>query len=152
MAGLETEAEFVMVRIRTLWCLLGMAGWRQYYYCTNCRRPYCKSEIRTGEMVQASDTSYAPSLHCASCDQSVHQPSSFASQGMMISVLMIGFWSGWPGNRTALLVIEILLVITALLLAKSSLSSSQKCKAIYDRWVMQHGTDPYNWPAATQPG
>ena len=151
MARLETEAEFVLVRIRTLWCLLGMAGWRQYYYCTNCRRPYCKWEIRTGEAVQVTENSYSPSLHCVSCDQSVYQPSSFASQGMMISVLMIGFWSGWPGNRTALLVIEILLGITALLLAKSSLSSSQKYKAIYDRWVMEHGINLKSWPDAPKP-
>ena len=26
-----------------------------------------------------------------------------------------------------------------------------KCKPIYDRWVMQYGTDPDRWPAATKP-
>ena len=143
-----------MAGFGVLWCLLGMADWSQYYYCTNCRRPYCKSEIRTGEAVQVAENSYSPSLYCVSCDQSVYQPSSFASQGIMLSMVlmvMIGFWSEWPGNRAALLVIEILLVITALLLAKSSLSSSRKCKAIYDRWVMQHGTDPDKWPAPAKP-
>ena len=25
-----------------------------------------------------------------------------------------------------------------------------KCKPIYDRWVMQHGTDPDKWPDATK--
>ena len=24
-------------------------------------------------------------------------------------------------------------------------------KPIYDRWVTQHGTNPYNWPDANQP-
>jgi len=26
-----------------------------------------------------------------------------------------------------------------------------KCKPIYDRWVMQHGTDPDKWPDANKP-
>ena len=127
-----------------------MAAWQQYYYCSNCRRPCCESGVRTGEGVQVSENSYLPSRHCVSCDQSVHQPSSLAGQMITLSVVpivMSCFWSEWPGNRTALLVIEILLGIAALLLAKSSLSSSQKCK---DSWGMQHGTDSgcaaRSWP------
>ena len=26
-----------------------------------------------------------------------------------------------------------------------------KCKPIYDRWVMQHGTDPEHWPRPSRP-
>ena len=69
----------------------------------------------------------------------------------VVPIVMSCFWSEWPGNRTALLVIEILLGIAALLLAKSSLSSSQKCKAIYDDWIMHYGADHDKWPAPAKP-
>ena len=29
--------------------------------------------------------------------------------------------------------------------------SRMRCKPIYDRWVMQHGTDPDKWPDANKP-
>ena len=32
-----------------------------------------------------------------------------------------------------------------------SFTKSQNAKPIYDRWVMQHGTDPDKWPDATKP-
>ena len=153
MVQLETEVEFVMVRIRTLWCLLGMAGWRQFYYCTNCRRPYCKSEIRTGEMVQVSDSSFAPALHCASCDQSVHHPSPFLVQLIMLLFFFIPMLLPLlgPGKWEAPSVFPLLSGITGLLVFLSSLAWSQKYKVIYDRWVMQHGADPDKWPDAPKP-
>ena len=61
------------------------------------------------------------------------------------------FWSEWPGNGTALLMIEILLGITALLLAKSSLGNFQNCKAIYDHWITHYGPDPDKWLAPIKP-
>ena len=70
---------------------------------------------------------------------------------LIILIVMIGFWLRPIGNGTAVLVVETLLGTAGLLLVHSSLSSSQKCKHIYDRWVMQHGNDPDKWPDATQP-
>ena len=66
-------------------------------------------------------------------------------------MVMICFWLRPIGNWVAVLVVETLLGIASLLLVQSSLSSSQKCKPIYDRWVMQHGTDPDKWPDAPKP-
>ena len=70
---------------------------------------------------------------------------------LIILIVMIGFWLRPIGNWTAVLVVETLLGTAGLLLVHSSLSSSQKCKHIYDRWVMQHGTDPEKWPAPAKP-
>lgn len=60
--------------------------------------------------------------------------------GIWIAVLVI-----------AVLVVETLLGIASLLIVQSSLSSSQKCKHIYDRWVIQHGPDPDKWPVPVKP-
>ena len=70
---------------------------------------------------------------------------------LIILIMMIGFWLRPIGNWTAVLVVETLLGIAGLLLVHSSLSSSQKCKHIYNRWVMQHGIDPDKWPAPAKP-
>ena len=149
VAGLKTEAEFVMVRFRTLWYLLGVVGWRQYYYCTNCRRPYYKSEIRTGEMVQVSDSSFAPALYCASCNQSVHHPSPFLVQLIMLLFFFIPMLLPLlgPGEWEAPSVFPLLSGITGLLVFLSSLAWSQKYKVIYDHWVMHYGPNPEKWPA-----
>ena len=69
----------------------------------------------------------------------------------VVPIVMSCFWSEWLGNGTALLMIEILLGITALFLAKSSLGSSQNCKAIYDNWVMHYGPAPDKWPTPIKP-
>ena len=137
--------------------LLCMAEWQQYHYCSFCRKPYrCLSHTRPGKMGVDQHNDVKPmSYHCFDCGTKVIQPSNFINQVAMILLFlmaMILIWWEFPGNRAVLLVIQLFVGIKALLVFRSSLAWSQKCKAIYDRWVMQHGTDPYNWPAATQPG
>ena len=130
-----------------------MDDWRQFYYCTNCRRPYCKSEIRTGDLALASASSSPPSLHCVDCNESVCQPSPFI--GQVISLLFffvpMVFPLLGPDKWEAFSVIPLLFGIAGLFYFLSSLAWSQKYEVIYDHWVMQFGTDPDKWPSASNP-
>ena len=130
-----------------------MNGWRQFYYCTNCRRPYCKWEIRTGDLALASASSSPPSLHCVDCNESVCQPSPFIVQvisllfffvPMVLALLGAGKWEAFSA-------IPLLSGIAGLFVFLSSLAWSQKYEVIYDHWVMQFGTDPDKWPSASNP-
>ena len=42
-------------------------------------------------------------------------------------------------------------IIPVLVFVGLFVRTKSKCKPIYDRWVMQHGTDPDRWPSATKP-
>ena len=42
-------------------------------------------------------------------------------------------------------------IIPVLIFVGLFVRTKSKCKPIYDRWVMQYGTDPDRWPAATKP-
>ena len=41
-------------------------------------------------------------------------------------------------------------IIPGLVFVGLFVRTKSKCKPIYDRWVMQHGTDPDKWPDATK--
>ena len=70
---------------------------------------------------------------------------------LLFLMAMILIWWEFPGNRAVLLVIQLLVGIKALLVFRSSLAWSQKCKAIYDHWVMYYGSDPDKWPTTSKP-
>ena len=57
---------------------------------------------------------------------------------LIIFIVMIGFWLRLIGNWTVLILVH------------WSMSSLQKCKPIYDRWVHRHGNDPDKWPAPAE--
>ena len=44
-----------------------------------------------------------------------------------------------------------LAIVLAVTLTCVYLELLMRCKPIYDRWVMQHGTDPDEWPDAPKP-
>jgi len=140
-----------------LWRVKGMSDrYLSYYYCPNCSIPYrCITFTRPGKLGVSLQKGTAPmSYHCVHCGTKVIQPGSFANLMialLIILIVMICFWLRPIGHWTAVLVVQTLLGTGRLLLVQSSLSSSQKCKHIYDRWVMQHGNDPDKWPDATQP-
>ena len=58
---------------------------------------------------------------------------------LIIFIVMIGFWLRPIGNWTVLILVH------------WSMSSSQKCKHIYDWWVIQHANAPDKWPAPAEP-
>ena len=146
-----------MAGFSVLWRVKGMSDrYLSYYYCPNCSIPYrCITFTRPGKLGVSLQKGTAPmSYHCVHCGTKVIQPGSFANLMialLIILIVMICFWLRPIGNWTAVLVVETLLGTAGLLLVHSSLSSSQKCKPIYDRWVMQHGSEPDKWPAPAKP-
>ena len=44
-----------------------------------------------------------------------------------------------------------LAIVLAVTLTCVYLELLMRCKPIYDRWVMQHGSDPDKWPAPAKP-
>ena len=114
-----------------MWPVLDMADWDLDYYYIICSIPY-----RFITITQLEKLGVAPkrgtepiSYHC---EDKVIQPSSFIKL-----MVMICFGLRPIGNWAALLVVETLLGTSASLLVQSRLSSSQKCKDIYDSWGMK---------------
>ena len=132
-----------------------MAGWDKYCYCTNCSRPYCESETRTGEFVvtQLSDGG-VHAIHCVSCSDSIIRPQK--TIGLLITgiatfcvaAVALGFVVLMNDAKMRDLFF-ICLPIGGLCLWVNHQQKS-RYKTIYDRWVMQHGTDPDKWPAAAK--
>ena len=156
-----------------LWCLLGMSKrrshkWKSYVYCVSCNRPYLEAKKVVEEWDFARKThkvvkkpSYGRNKYseinylCVNCgEQTWHNAVSLDKFKVASFVLIVvsAFLC-----LMAILTKEPLcwLLCCASILVTIYLSHTYrgllKCKPIYDRWVRQHGRDPYNWPDATKP-
>ena len=135
-----------------------MASYRAYVYCDKCNQPLRKNEYR--REVSSTGQGVSVAYYCRICNSLARKPFSVAVWAFVVLLTFL----------TALAIAEMLpelnntvadsgnkplfvFAVVALPLGYSGygLWKNSKCKPIYDRWVMQHGTDPDKWPDATQP-
>ena len=133
-----------------------MAGWDKYFYCANCSRLYRESETRIGEFVVTDPSGGGNhAAHCVHCGDSIIRPQN------SISLLIIGFGMfflaaiclGLVDIRNDAKIRDLVVICPFAGGVCIWVNHHQKFryKTIYDRWVMQHGTDPEKWPDAPKP-
>ena len=145
-----------MAGFSVLWRVLGMSDrFLSYYYCTECSRIYrCLMDTKTGQFAATRRGGLHVghfSYHCTSCETAVFQPSDFKTRVLALLICFIpGLYCLLMPSLVAV-VVALITGIAGIRMFRSSLNFSQKCKHIYDRWIMQHGTDPDKWPDANKP-
>ena len=156
-----------------LWCLLGMSKrrshkWKSYVYCVSCNRPYLEAKKVVEEWDFARKThkvvkkpSYGRNKYseinyrCVNCGEQTWHNAVFLDKFKVASFVFIAVSAFLC--LLAILAKEPLcwLFCCGSILVTIYLSYTYrgllKCKPIYDRWVMQHGTDPDKWPAPAKP-
>ncbi|MDA7618504.1 hypothetical protein N8703_04310 [Verrucomicrobia bacterium] len=65
-----------------------------------------------------------------------------------IGVGFVGHQMGWNSPIVWILPMWVFCLIPVFVFVGIHNWKKSKCKPIYDRWVMQHGLDPENWPEA----
>ena len=130
-----------------------MAGWDKYYYCTNCSRPYRESETRAGEFVVTQPSGYGDhTIHCVNCIGSMIRPHN--AIGLLITGIAMFCVAAVALGFVVLMndakMRDLFFICLSLGGVCIWLNQQQKSryKTIYDRWVIQHGTDPDKWPDA----
>ena len=134
------------------------ASWMSYAYCENCERPLRIHEFRseTTGRGESEETRY----YCRLCDSRGRKPGMPFFFALCFTVFAIGmvllyFFVVKPKGTEATVGELLELCQVPLLIAISffawSYYEKSKYKPIYDRWVMQHGTDPEKWPGAPKP-
>ena len=139
-----------------------MATYRAYVYCKKCDRPLREKECRS-ETVFRRDNSHT-TYYCLVCNAIARKPFSMAAWvGIALLTCAMAAISAWFIDVAPVDDVEsysekwvpyMIIPITMLLpLFPFVLGwwKKSKCKPIYDRWVMQHGTDPDKWPDANKP-
>ena len=144
-----------MAGFGVLWRVLGMASYRAYVYCEKCNQPLRKNEYRREVSAAGQGVSYT--YYCRICNSLARKPFSVAVWAFVVLLTIL----------TALAIAEMLselnntvsdsdnkpLLVFAVVAFPlgyfaCGLWKKSKCKPIYDRWVMENGTDPENWPDA----
>ena len=137
-----------------------MPNYMSYAYCEKCDRPLRQSEYRS--VTTGSGDSRETSHYCRLCGTRGRKPLSILGFnllnliGWFFTVFVICYASChyfvrqvWDHDPTA---IEFcLMILICLTPFAAGWWQKSKCKPIYDRWVMQHGTDPEKWPGAPKP-
>ena len=131
-----------------------MASYQAYVYCDKCNQPLRKNEYR--HEFSAVGQRVSVECYCRICNSIVRKPFNVA---VWAFVVLLAFLSALAiaemlselnntvsdsGNKPLFV-----FAVVALPLGYSGYGwwKNSKCKPIYDRWVMQHGTDPDKWPA-----
>ena len=131
-----------------------MASYRAYAYCEECDRPLRKHEYLI-------ETTYRGGHRCKErccvlCNSSGREPVSMLCSMILvlitcllavIAVAGIVYFS-WPARDTLIMSAFPVAFLSLLIYVRWQNSQFEQ---IYERWVMQHSTDPYNWPEATKP-
>ncbi len=163
MGGLEIQPEFVMAGLCVLWRVLGMATYRAYFYCMVCDRPLRENEYRseTASTGRERGTSY----FCRLCNAHAQKPFSvgawvgvalmtcvIAPMSVLIFIDMapVGDVEGVSKNWSRYFLFFVFMAVPLFTFVIGWAKKSE-CKPIYDRWVMQHGTDHLKWPGASKP-
>ena len=135
-----------------------MPNWMSYVYCTKCDRPLRIHESRSE--TNGGGDSQQTSHYCRLCDTRGRKPMSIFGFnlwnviGCSVVVMWIGIvvWYYFLSKAEGLdvTVNDMLQLFLALLLALPLFAvgwwQKSKCKPIYDRWIMRHGSDPEHWP------
>ena len=144
---------FFVAGFGVLWRVSGMSSWCHYAYCYHCCRPFKSHQYRLVVHEAPAGAPIRNGSLCLTCDESIKCPNterklligSCVASPLLFAISYftndMEMWSGFyaVGITSLLLLIHLICF------------SRMRCKPIYDRWVMQHGTDPDNWPDATKP-
>ena len=145
-----------------LWRVLGMTNWLSCAYCDQCDRPLRWSEYRSDRSFYGSNGMSEVTHYCLFCTAIGRKPyvllgfSLWNVLGWFTFVFMSGMWTYYyfeappAGERTSpsdWLVGFLVCVSVSLFWFAIGLWQKFRYKPIYDRWVMQHGKDPANWPS-----
>ena len=135
-----------------------MPNWMSYVYCTKCDRPLRIHESRSE--TNGGGDSQQTSHYCRLCDTRGRKPMSMFGfnlwdvMGWLWVLLGIGgvVWYYFLSKAEGLDVtvndmLQVgLVVLFALPMFAVGWWQKSKCKPIYDRWIMRHGSDPEHWP------
>ena len=139
-----------------LWRVLTVIRWTKFFYCTNCMRPYCQSETKTGEFVVTQPNGTGTrAIYCVNCSKNL------VSTRTLVAPLIIGigalcftvvclFFAISTNDIVMWNVVKFCPWFGALFMWLFHREKSTY-KPIYDHWVKQHGTDPDKWPDANKP-
>ena len=116
-----------------------------------CDRPLSSQDYGTqGNYTAAGNTKTVYCRFCASTAEGAGKYPMIA--GLVLTTIATPLIYSLVGNEP--LVLGIPAPVTTILLGALYLYSHFRNKStyspIYDRWVMQHGTDPEKWPDATK--
>ena len=125
-----------------------MHNWTSYAYCARCDRPLRENEYR---IRRSEGTTFC---FCRLCNSRARKPYSLiqAIGQVTLELIVLGvpciYWLKSTGIEPAKIRTVVFLITLYLMLAHfvQGWWQKSKCKPIYDRWVMQHGTYPDNWP------
>ena len=127
-----------------------MATYRAYAYCKECDRPLRENEYRS-ESIDGGK-------YCRLCDSRARDFKKMIILPWhlyMALILCIGFtFAYFKGANPSIMIglpFPTIEIIPVLVFVGLFVRTKSKCKPIYDRWVMQHGTDPDKWPAPAKP-
>ena len=135
-----------------------MASYRAYVYCDKCNQPLRKNEYR--REVSSTGQGVSVAYYCRICNSLARKPFSMAVWAfvVLLTFLMASVAAEKlsdlnntvsDSDNKPLLVFAV--VAFPLGYFACGLWKKSKCKPIYDRWVMEHGTDHLKWPGASKP-
>ena len=125
-----------------------MPNWMSYAYCARCDRPLRENEYRI------SISEGTRFCFCRLCNSRARKPHSLiqaigqTTLGVTIFGVPCIYWLKSIGTEPAKIRTVVFLITLYMMLVHfvHGWWQKSKCKPIYDRWVMQHGTYPDNWP------
>ena len=136
-----------------------MPDWMSYAYCERCDRPLRENKFR--RTITGGGESQQIRYDCAYCCTLGRKPVSMLGfpMGYIVGwfLVFLGFciaaWNYFVRAWDHIVTVSMLGTMTLLCLMGFARTwrEQSKCKPIYDRWVIQHGTDPDKWPGASKP-
>ena len=133
-----------------------MATYWDYAYCEKCDRPFRRNECRS-ERTDIGDNSKT-SYYCRVCESLARDFNKIIilPKNLFIAlILCIGFTVMYFQGVVPSIMVGVpfpaIEIIPVLVFVGLFVRTKSKCKPIYDRWVMQHGTDPDKWPGLSSP-
>ena len=129
-----------------------MASWSSYYYCKMCDRPLSSQDYGTQGNYTA--TGNTKTVYCRFCASTAEGPGkSRIIAGLVLTTIATPLIYLLVGNEPLALGIPapaITILLGAFYIA-THFRDKSTYSPIYDRWVMEHGTDHLKWPGASKP-
>ena len=133
-----------------------MVTYWNYAYCEKCDRPFRKNECRSEST--GSHDNQRTIYYCRVCESLARDFNKIIILPKHLFVALV-LCIGWPVMYFQDVSPSIMIglpfptieIIPVLIFVGLFVRTKSKCKPIYDRWVMQYGTDPDRWPSATKP-
>ena len=143
-----------------------MLKWWKLIYCQKCRRPLRDYEYKVIEepIMDNGSIKILRTYTCSCCDGVCHKPENYPKfrrqmiwSPIIVSILHLLercylYYNNLEDISGPIAGVSLLLFLIVFPPAWYLVwRDTRKGKLIYDRWVMQHGTDPDKWPGASKP-